>query len=304
MAKRITLQGKNRQPVFISNTGFVYVSKSRKFHKDPQLYFKDLKKGKEKRITHQRGQLANGVFIDKSGKIFFTSTTDEEKETPYILKKYLERFPSSVKNDAFFQVDFSPQEIYQSQLDGSDVNRLTHFSGYDGFPTYLAKKDRLYFSRWQRGQLSFFAKSLSKDLAPWKVTKTAGHDLGLQLSPKENQFIWFRFSPDFKSSQVLLSGLNFKNPHYLTLETGVNWSPTWHPNGKSVIYSARADNMRDFDLFEVSVDGECKRQITSYSGDEFFPTISPDGKIILFTSTQSGNEQIYKVPYPAPLSCK
>ena len=302
-AKRITKNGANRQPIFISNSAFVFVSKSRKNHKDPQLYFHDLLEGKEKRITHQRGDLTNGFYFDKKGEIIYSSSTDEEKETPYVLKKHLDRFPASVKNDSFFHVDFRPQEIYKSQIDGSDVQRLTEFSGYDGFPIYLQSKDRLYFSRWNKGQLSLYAKSMSKNLAPWKVAKTAGHDLGLQISPTENQFIWYRFSPDFKSSQVLLSDLNFKSPLYLTLESGVNWSPTWHPNGKTVIYSARTNNQRDFDLYEVSVNGECRRQLTSFSGDEFYPTVSPDGRTILFTSTQAGREQIYKMGYPEPLEC-
>ncbi|MEM7646997.1 MAG: hypothetical protein AAF203_08815 [Pseudomonadota bacterium] len=303
-AHRITKQGKNRQPVYISNSGFIYVSKGRSQHNDPQLYFKDIKQGKEKRITHQKGQLANGFYVNDAGQIFFTSTTDEEKETPYTLKKYLSRFPSAVKNDAFFQVDFSPQEVYQAQVDGSEIKRLTQYSGYDGFPAYLKNKDRLYFSRWSDGKISLYAKSLKRNLAPWKVTKTAGHDLGLQLSPKQNQFVWFRFSPDFKGSQILLSDLDFKNTTYLTLESGTNWSPSWHPNGRSVLYSAKNIAMNSYDLFEVSTDGKCKRQITSYAGDEFFPSVSPDGQNILFTSTMSGNEQIYRVRYPGPLNCK
>ena len=302
--KRMTFEGSNRQPLYISNDTFVFVSKNRKSHRDPQLYFKDMNKGKEKRITHQRGQLSNGgLYVGKEGKIIYSSTTDEEKEAPYSLKKSLERYPSSVKNDSFFHVDFPAQEIYQSEVDGSEVLRLTEYSGYDGFPTYLSTKERLYFSRWDGKQIRLYAKSISKNLAPWRVTQTSGHDLGLKLSPDEKSFVWSRFSPDFRSSQVLISDLNFKSPRYLTLDSGVNWSPSWHPNGNSVIYSARNSASPNYDLFEVAVKGECQRKITSYQGDEFFPTVSPDGKNILFTSTKSGVEQVYKIAYPGPLNC-
>ena len=303
-AIKITTEGKNRQPIYVSNSGFVYISQGREHHKDPQLYFKDIEQKKEKQISHQRGHIANGFYFDGTNKLFFTSSTDEEKETPFILKKYLDRFPSSVKNDSFFQVNFAPQEVYESKIDGTQIKRLTHFSGYDGFPAYLPTQNRLFFSRWSRGKLSLYAKSLTKDLAPWKVTKTSGHDLGLQLAPDKKRFAWFRFSPDFKSSQIITSDSSFKNTTYLTLENGVNWSPTWHPNGKSILYSAKNSGHNNFDLYEVSLDGECKRQITAYSGDEFFPAISPDGKNILFTSTMSGNEQIYKISYPGVMSCK
>ncbi len=301
--QQVTWKGHNRQAVFVSSDAFVFVSTSRKAHKDSQLYFKDLKTGKEKRITHQKGHLANGFYISQEGQLFYSSTTDEEKETPDVLKKQLDRFPSNVKNNDFFHINFSPQEIYKSQLDGTQIERVTEFSGYDGFPAYLSKKGHLYFSRWKNNKIDLFAKSLTRNLAPWKVTQTAGHDLGLKVSPDEKHFTWFRFSPDFRSSQVLLSDLDFKTPKYLTLETGVNWSPSWHPNGQSILYSARAANKTNFDIFEVSVDGECQRQITSASGDEFFPTVSPDGKKILFTSTQAGHEQIFKMDYPSKFDC-
>lgn len=301
--KQLTQKGFNRQSLFVSDESILFISRNRKAHHDPQIYFKDLKTGKERQITHQRGVVANGVYLDKSGQILYASSTDEDKESPYILKKYLDRFPSSVQNDDFFQIQFVPQEIYSSHIDGSNIKRLTDFPGYDGFPIHHPTKDQLYFSRWQKGQISLYGKSLRKELAPWKLVTTAGHDLGLQLSPSKEQFLWSRFSPDFKSSQLLLSDLNFKNPQFLTLNSGVSWSPVWHPNGNSVIYSARASNMNDFNLFEVSLDGKCQRQLTSYKGDEFFPSISPNGKKILFTSTQSGQEQIHQMEYPTPLTC-
>lgn len=303
-AIKVTSVGHNRQPIFISNSTFLFVSSKRHHQQDPQLYFKDLKQNKEKQITYQRGILSNGFYVDNSGDIIYSSTTDEDKETPYALKKYLDRYPSSVKNDSFFQVDFAPQEVYQSKIDGTDIKRLTKFSGYDGFPVYLRKKDRLYFSRWQNGKISLYAKSLSRNLAAWHVTPTSGHDIGLQLSSQENQFVWSRFSPDFKTSQLMISGLDFKKPNMITIDSGVSWSPSWHPNGKSIVYSARNDKMNNYDLFEISKDGQCQRKLTAYAGDEFFPSVSPDGKTILFTSTMSGGEQIYKISYPGPLSCK
>ncbi len=302
-AIKVTNKGRNRQPEFVSETGFVFVSSKRNKHSDSQLYFRDLEQGKEKRITHQRGQLANGFFQDKSGHIFYSSSTDEEKETPYVLRNYIDRYPSNVKNDSFFQVEFSPQEIYKSRIDGTEIERITEHSGFDGFPAYYAKKQQLYFSRWQNGRISIYAKSLLRNISPWKVSETSGHDLGLKISPAGQDFVWSRFSPDFRSAQILSAGVDLKNPSYITLDSGVSWSPTWHPNGKSLIYSARTGGMRDYDLFEVSADGNCKRQITGYAGDEFYPSISPDGKTILFTSTMSGGEQIYKVPYPGNLAC-
>lgn len=217
-ATKLSINGENRQPLFVSNDNIIFISKNRKSHRDPQIYFKNLESKREKRITHQKGKIADTVYLPKTGRLLYASTTDEDKESPLVLKNYLERFPSSVKNDGFFQVEFPAQEIYESKLDGSTVKRLTQSSGYDGFPALIDSKKLLYFSRWKSGKLSLFGQSLSKNLAPWQVAKTSGHDLGLRLSPQEKLFVWNRFSPDFKSSQLLVSSTAFKNLRYLTLE--------------------------------------------------------------------------------------
>jgi Tol biopolymer transport system component len=303
-SKQITKVGSNRQPLFISDDSIIFISSNRGFNKDPQIYFKNLTTGKEKQLSYQKGQISLGAYDSTSTFIYYASSTDEEKESPYILKKYLDRFPTSVKNDDFFQIDFEPQEIYSSLLDGSQITRLTEHLGFDSSPTYLKSKDRIYYSSWQSNQLTFYAKSIKQsELAPWKVTKTAGNDLGLQISSDEKQFVWSRFSPDFKSSQILLSDPQFKDIQMLTLNSGISWSPVWNPNNQSIIYSARFKNKDDFDLYEVSRDGNCQRQITSEAGDEFYPTISPKGDKILFTSTKSGKEQIHQIDYPEPITC-
>ena len=301
--KPLTHRGQNRQPIFISNDSFAFVSRNRKNHQETQIYVWDLKSNKEKRISHQRGNLSLGWHQGPGDTIVFSSTTDEDKETPVLLKKVLDRYPTSVYHDFFYHSDFSPQEIYSTNLGGTEVERLTNYSGYDGFPYYHKEKDRLYFSRWNNGHLELYAKSLNKKKAPWKVTSTSGHDLGLQISPSSNHFTWFRFSPDFKSSQILVSKGNFKEPRFLTLNSGIHWGPIWHPEGRSIIFSARMDQARNFDLYEVSLDGKCTRQLTAFEGDEFFPAMSPDGKTLLFTSTQTGKEQIHKLNFPPSLIC-
>ena len=101
----------------------------------------------------------------------------------------------------------------------------------------------------------------------------------------------------------MLTNTEFKDPSFLTLDSGVSWSPSWHPNNDTVVYSAKVDDSKNYDLFEVSVTQKCKRQITSFEGDEFYPTVSPDGKKLLFTSTQNGKEQIHQLDYPEPFVC-
>jgi tricorn protease len=50
------------------------------------------------------------------------------------------------------------------------------------------------------------------------------------------------------------------------------------------------------DLWTARVDGSDVRRLTSHSGPESSPTISPDGRLVAFTATYDGNPDVYVVP--------
>ncbi|MFT5764693.1 MAG: TolB protein, partial [Saprospiraceae bacterium] len=49
----------------------------------------------------------------------------------------------------------------------------------------------------------------------------------------------------------------------------------------------------DFDIFVADLEGNTTRQLTKSPGYDAEPTISPDGKKIVFTSTRSGDLELY-----------
>jgi Tol biopolymer transport system component len=302
-AEQITSRGQNRQALFVDNGQIVFVSRERKRNEDPQIYLKNLTNGQERQLTHQRGLVQISALLPKQNKIIYSSTTDEEKESPLALKKYLDRFPSSIDHAPFVFLDLSPQEIYISDLQGIEIERLTEWSGFDGFATYKSDGDQIYFSRLNKNKLGLYTQLNKVQSTAWPVLKSDAHDLGIQYSPQTQKFVWSRFSPDFNNSELMIADPRFKKVTSLTTLPGVYWGAQFHPNGKSVIYSAKLEPMNNFDLFEADIHGKCHRQISSFEGDEYFPAINPEGNKIIFTSTQAGGEQIFMMDYPTPLEC-
>ncbi len=49
----------------------------------------------------------------------------------------------------------------------------------------------------------------------------------------------------------------------------------------------------DFDIYEADLEGNIIRQLTNEPGYDAEPTVSPDGKKIVFTSTRSGDLELY-----------
>ena len=227
---QLTTNGYNRQPLFVADDEIVYVSRNRVEHKDPQIYKRNLITGKEKRITFQRGHIINGVWLSGNKKLVFASSTDEDKETPHLLKKYIKRYPASIDTEFFFHLNLKPTEIYSTKTDGTDINRLSYHPGFDAFPAYDDKKRVLYFSRLENGKINIYSQAFGSKVPAKMVMDTFGHDLGLQISPKKDKMTWYRFSPDFNSSQIMMANMGFKNQKLMTIDSGIQWTPQLAPH--------------------------------------------------------------------------
>jgi Tol biopolymer transport system component len=82
----------------------------------------------------------------------------------------------------------------------------------------------------------------------------------------------------------------------LVLHNGAtNWAPSWHPDGKRLIFSSNIDDWRpdikqyghNFELYLINADGSGLRRITYNTVFDSFPMFSRDGKKLVFGSNRS-----------------
>ncbi|HNB53455.1 MAG TPA: hypothetical protein PK530_15995, partial [Anaerolineales bacterium] len=66
--------------------------------------------------------------------------------------------------------------------------------------------------------------------------------------------------------------------------------PSFAPDGKSVFYSS--NQMGSYDIFEITLAGVV-RQITDLPGNEYAPTLSPDGQWLAFTYNNGAHQTIW-----------
>ncbi|MEM9193330.1 MAG: hypothetical protein AAGF12_29415 [Myxococcota bacterium] len=89
-------------------------------------------------------------------------------------------------------------------------------------------------------------------------------------------------------SQVAISGLDGSN---LTI-LGEGTSPRWHPSGAQLIFSRRVGNFDQ--LFSVdAATGTGLTQLTNNQANNRYPTWSPDGRYVVFTSNMAGSWDLY-----------
>jgi Tol biopolymer transport system component len=70
--------------------------------------------------------------------------------------------------------------------------------------------------------------------------------------------------------------------------------PEISPDGKWIVVSARDGEVNDRDIWLHAVADGSKKQLVKSKGNDNFPVWSPDGKEVIFTSSRSGNYDLYR----------
>jgi Tol biopolymer transport system component len=88
-----------------------------------------------------------------------------------------------------------------------------------------------------------------------------------------------------------------QNKVRLTDNGATNWAPSWHPDGKHVVFSSNMDDWNEevgafghnFELYMVAIDGSGLKRLTNNTFFDSFPMFSPDGKFMAFASNRDAD---------------
>lgn len=276
----------------------LFLSRSRSSHSQTQAYEKDLTTGRERRVTFQDGDVSSPRYDSKGTQFYYASTTDELKENPLFLQQQLNPSATGANSQKPFW-ELMPTEIYSSGLFGDKIRRLTHARGFDGELSPHPKKPLLYFSAARGEHMRIFVLDLKTlQVRPFS-SDSKYHELEVAVSPDGSQWAWAQYTDDLKSSQIVIA--NAKGERTLTLTSGsfLHVSPTWSAGGDRVIFAANADRADSFDLYDVRKDGTCLRRLTDSTASENHPSVSPDGRKLLYTATDHSISQLHVMPHDA-----
>ncbi len=83
---------------------------------------------------------------------------------------------------------------------------------------------------------------------------------------------------------------------YLSGEsTGLKSDPVWTPDGRQIIFASDVAVPGQLDLYAYTLEGATETRLTEDVGNNFAPSVSPDGSLIAFISDRNGDSDIYQM---------
>lgn len=199
--------------------------------------------------------------------------------------------------------------LVKRQSDAGLTPRIVPFTSFlnrEHYPTFSPDDKMLAFT-WdgQEGNnLDIYVKLLDSE-TPLRLTTAPEADISPAWSPDGRYLAFVRIfkegNKDGKTGAGIYTVSVLGGPER-ELISGI-WSagPTvpsgrlaWSPDGNSLVFAGRMDNSQtNLDLYLYDFKTQEKRQLTSSSEDDRFPTLSPDGKTLAFIR---GLDEIFVMP--------
>lgn len=269
-----------------------------------QIFVQPLDTGVPRMISTGRGRTTCAYYTrDGQSLLFASSHSDPLIEQTEKAARDLEKQGGRRR----YQWDFDPHmDLYTIQHDGTGLKRLTDTPGYDAEGSYSHDGKQIVFTSGRDGDADLFIMDADGTNVR-QLTNVDGYDGGPFFSPDDQWIIYRSDRQKEHMLQLFIVSVDGKQEFQLTNNLDqVHWCPYFHPNQKSIIWSA-ADYTKgpmgaNFDLWTMpltfadgKVTGGEPKRITTHEKADVLPVFSPDGKQLMWTSnrTADGTSQLW-----------
>jgi Tol biopolymer transport system component len=205
-----------------------------------------------------------------------------------------------------------PYDIFTANLDGSGLTRLTDNPKYDAEPVVSSDGKQIVFGSQREGDFDIYIMNIDGSHVR-RLTDRVGYDGGPWFSPDGGKIVWRSWYPETGDEKALwkdsmekdyivavpldiwVMDADGSNKRRIIRNGATNWAPSWHPDGRRIIFSSNMDDWRadigkfghNFELYMVNLDGTGLERITYNTTFDSFPMFSPDGRKLSFASNRN-----------------
>ena len=297
--RQLTHGGENAEAYFSPDGKRLIFQATRPGAQCDQMFTINVDGTGERRISSGLGRTTCGYFYPGGREILYASTHEGGRECP----------PKPDFSRGYVWPIYDTYEIYRAKADGSGLKNLTSSPGYDAEAT-IAPDGLVVFTSVRDGDMEIYSmkangsdvKRLTNRPGPdggpffsWDGRKVAFRGRQLGPGPELDDYRALLKQALWRPTQLELFVMDRDggNVSQVTRLGGANFAPSWHPDGKRLIFASNIGDSkgRNFDLYLVNLDGSGLERVTFDQTFDGFPMFSPDGKHLVFASNRNAKAQ-------------
>lgn len=181
-------------------------------------------------------------------------------------------------------------ELYSSDLDGSNVVRLTNNEYYDAEVSLSPDGQWILFTRQIDGKLNLW-RMQPDGTDEFQITHTDDWQEGGSFYMPDSETIlyrtWKREYDDARGKPMTIFTIKHDGTELkqITHDDGTNWAPHPGPDGKRFVF-VKVLPPHNFEVFLMNIETGKQMRLTYSDAFDGFPVISPDGKKVMFSSSR------------------
>lgn len=305
--KQLTFEGDNGEAYFSFDGRQLIFQSNRGGYQCDKIWTMNIDGSNKKMVSPDHGAHTCSFFYPGAQDILFASTSHLDGACPP-----KPEWPGHIR----YAWPLYPYDIYRAKADGSGLRALTDNPKYDAEPILSADGKSIVFGSQRKGDFDIYRMDADGGNVK-RLTDTVGYDGGPWFSPDGARIVWRAWHPQTEKEKAQWRGnmahnyiqatpldiwvmdSDGSNKKRLTHNGATNWAPSWHPDGKRIVFSSNMDDWRDdiktfghnFELYLINSDGTGLKRITHNKVFDSFPMFSPDGKKIAFGSNRNARKR-------------
>jgi Tol biopolymer transport system component len=300
---QLTFEGDNGEAYFNYNGTRLIFQSNREGYACDKIWIMNIDGSDKHMVSPDHGAHTCSFFFPDDEKIVFASTSHLPGKCP----PRPERPPG-----VYYMWPLYPYDIFIADSDGSGLKKLTDNPQYDAEPIMSPDGQKIVFGSQRDDDFDIYImNSDGSDVK--RLTDSIGYDGGPWFSPDGKKIVWRAWHPQAEEEHarwkdcmkkdyivpfpldIWVMDADGSNKKRLTSNGATNWAPSWHPDGKGIIFSSNMDDWHEdlkrfghnFELYLINGDGTGLQRITYNNVFDSFPMFSPDGKKLAFASNRN-----------------